>query len=265
MLACKKGVTQSNRNSTDQSQEGLIPLSTAAETEVLSVPVCQWPALMPSEFPIAFSPDKALSQIPAMVLLTACWTQEQAEAVADAIAARHGFQLDCRERNKFRYSKAHGYILLEMETWKTNYHESTSCFALTAELSLADGSYSAGLPTREYRKIPIRFARDINFMLWNLLDFLPDHRYQGEIKHWNSAKAYGFIRRPGAQDVFLHIRAVPYSERHRLAEQVRVRFRLKQTPRGLEAEDVIFPDCASPAEAVQPLSPFPGQDAGPAR
>jgi cold shock protein len=265
MLACKKDVTQSNCNSADQPQQTLMPLSTVAEAEALSVPVRQWPALTPSDFPIAFSPEKALTQLPVIVLLTACWTQEQAEAVADALAARHGFQLDSRERNKFRYSMAQGYILLEIETWLTNWHESTSCFALTAELSLAGGSYSAGLPTREYRKIPIRFARDINFMLWNLLDFLPDHRYQGEIKHWNSAKAYGFIKRPGAQDVFLHIRAVPYSERHRLAEQVRVRFRLKQTPRGLEAEDVIFPDCAFPAEAVQPRSPFPGQDAGPAR
>lgn len=62
---------------------------------------------------------------------------------------------------------------------------------------------------------------------------------RGRVKWFNDTKGYGFIELPdGSDDVFVHYSAINMSGFKTLAEGMEVEFELKQSERGLQAENV---------------------------
>lgn len=68
-----------------------------------------------------------------------------------------------------------------------------------------------------------------------------NERVQGHIKWFSHQKRYGFIRREdGLPDVFLHVNEFRSSaDTHWVKEGDSVEFVVEQTPRGLNAVDVV--------------------------
>lgn len=61
----------------------------------------------------------------------------------------------------------------------------------------------------------------------------------GTVKWFNSAKGFGFIERDsGAEDIFVHFRAIRGQGHRALREGQRVRFTVTEHDKGLQAEDV---------------------------
>lgn len=63
-------------------------------------------------------------------------------------------------------------------------------------------------------------------------------RQTGTVKWFNAAKGFGFIEREGADDVFVHFRAINGEGYRNLAEGQKVDFTVVQGQKGLQAEDV---------------------------
>ena len=63
-------------------------------------------------------------------------------------------------------------------------------------------------------------------------------RQTGTVKWFNAAKGFGFIEREGADDVFVHFRAINGEGYRSLAEGQKVDFTVIQGQKGLQAEDV---------------------------
>ncbi len=63
-------------------------------------------------------------------------------------------------------------------------------------------------------------------------------RQTGTVKWFNAAKGFGFIEREGADDVFVHFRAINGEGYRSLAEGQKVDFSVVQGQKGLQAEDV---------------------------
>lgn len=63
-------------------------------------------------------------------------------------------------------------------------------------------------------------------------------RQTGTVKWFNAAKGFGFIEREGADDVFVHFRAINGDGYRSLAEGQKVDFTVVQGQKGLQAEDV---------------------------
>jgi len=61
---------------------------------------------------------------------------------------------------------------------------------------------------------------------------------QGVVKWFNGTKGYGFIERPGGQDVFVHFNAIVGDGFRNLEEAQRVEFKVVQGQKGLQAENV---------------------------
>ncbi len=61
---------------------------------------------------------------------------------------------------------------------------------------------------------------------------------RGTVKWFNSAKGYGFISRPGAEDVFVHFKAIVGEGYKNLNEGDQVEFDVEQGPKGLQAANV---------------------------
>jgi CspA family cold shock protein len=61
---------------------------------------------------------------------------------------------------------------------------------------------------------------------------------KGIVKWFNAAKGYGFIQRPGGEDVFVHFSAIQANGYRSLEEGAEVEFEVKQGPKGLQAENV---------------------------
>jgi len=61
---------------------------------------------------------------------------------------------------------------------------------------------------------------------------------KGTVKWFNAAKGYGFIQRPGGEDVFVHFRAIAGSGYKTLNEGDQVQFDVEQGPKGLQATNV---------------------------
>jgi CspA family cold shock protein len=61
---------------------------------------------------------------------------------------------------------------------------------------------------------------------------------QGTVKWFNSAKGFGFIARPGAEDVFVHFKAIVGDGYKTLNEGDKVEFEVERGPKGLQATNV---------------------------
>jgi Cold shock proteins len=60
----------------------------------------------------------------------------------------------------------------------------------------------------------------------------------GTVKWFNSAKGYGFISRPGGEDVFVHFKAITSNGYKTLNEGDKVEFEVENGPKGLQAANV---------------------------
>jgi CspA family cold shock protein len=64
-------------------------------------------------------------------------------------------------------------------------------------------------------------------------------REVGTVKWFNNSKGYGFIAREGADDVFVHYSAIQGDGFKTLEEGDRVEFSVEQSPKGLQAANVV--------------------------
>ena len=62
---------------------------------------------------------------------------------------------------------------------------------------------------------------------------------RGTVKWFNDSKGYGFISQPTGDDVFVHFSRIVGEGFRTLKEGEEVEFELKETDRGLQAENVV--------------------------
>ncbi len=60
----------------------------------------------------------------------------------------------------------------------------------------------------------------------------------GTVKWFNDARGYGFISRPGGDDLFVHYSAIEVDGYKSLAEGQEVEFEVAEGPKGLQAINV---------------------------
>ena len=61
---------------------------------------------------------------------------------------------------------------------------------------------------------------------------------KGTVKWFNAAKGFGFISRPGGEDVFVHFKAIKGDGYKSLNEGDSVEFEVEKGPKGLQASNV---------------------------
>ena len=61
---------------------------------------------------------------------------------------------------------------------------------------------------------------------------------KGTVKWFNAAKGFGFISRPGGEDVFVHFKAIKGDGYKNLNEGDSVEFEVEKGPKGLQASNV---------------------------
>ncbi len=64
-------------------------------------------------------------------------------------------------------------------------------------------------------------------------------RIVGAVKWFNTTKGYGFLSREDGPDVFVHYSAIVGDGFRNLEEGERVEFSIVETPKGLQATDVV--------------------------
>lgn len=64
-------------------------------------------------------------------------------------------------------------------------------------------------------------------------------RYSGVVKWFDDSKGYGFISQEQGPDVFVHFRAIRGEGFRSLQEGQRVEFDIVESPKGLQASDVV--------------------------
>ncbi len=60
----------------------------------------------------------------------------------------------------------------------------------------------------------------------------------GTVKWFNADKGFGFIARPGGEDIFVHYKAIVASGYKSLTEGDHVKFEVERGPKGLSATSV---------------------------
>jgi cold shock protein len=65
-----------------------------------------------------------------------------------------------------------------------------------------------------------------------------DTRETGQVKWFNVSKGFGFITRENGDDVFVHFRNIRGRGHRSLTEGQQVRFNVRESDKGLQAEDV---------------------------
>ena len=61
----------------------------------------------------------------------------------------------------------------------------------------------------------------------------------GKVKWFNNAKGYGFIEKPGEQDIFVHYSAISGDGYKTLIQGQEVEFEVTNGPKGPQAENVM--------------------------
>lgn len=61
----------------------------------------------------------------------------------------------------------------------------------------------------------------------------------GKVKWFNETKGYGFIEQEGEKDVFVHYTAIRMDGYRTLKEGQPVQYTVMETPKGLQAADVV--------------------------
>jgi CspA family cold shock protein len=61
----------------------------------------------------------------------------------------------------------------------------------------------------------------------------------GKVKWFNNAKGYGFIEKPGEQDIFVHYSAISGDGYKTLVQGQEVEFEVTNGPKGPQAENVM--------------------------
>lgn len=61
----------------------------------------------------------------------------------------------------------------------------------------------------------------------------------GRVKWFNETRGYGFIQQEGGEDVFVHFSAIQAEGFRTLTEGERVEFEVAQSPRGMQAANVM--------------------------
>lgn len=64
-------------------------------------------------------------------------------------------------------------------------------------------------------------------------------RYTGVVKWFDDSKGYGFISQEQGPDVFVHFRAIRGEGFRSLREGQQVEFDIVESPKGLQASDVV--------------------------
>jgi CspA family cold shock protein len=65
------------------------------------------------------------------------------------------------------------------------------------------------------------------------------NRIQGTVKWFNPSKGYGFLGRENGDDVFVYYTAIRSDNVRRLEKNQFVEFSIEESPKGLQAADVI--------------------------
>jgi CspA family cold shock protein len=64
-------------------------------------------------------------------------------------------------------------------------------------------------------------------------------RFIGTIKWFNAYKGYGFIGREEGDDIFVHFSAITMDGYRRLDEGQEVEFSIEESPKGVQAANVV--------------------------
>jgi CspA family cold shock protein len=65
-------------------------------------------------------------------------------------------------------------------------------------------------------------------------------RQTGKVKWFNNTKGYGFIEQNDGEDIFVHYSAIQSEGYRTLDEGQEVEYSVIDSPKGLQAENVIF-------------------------
>ncbi|PCI51255.1 MAG: hypothetical protein COB51_02260 [Moraxellaceae bacterium] len=80
---------------------------------------------------------------------------------------------------------------------------------------------------------------------------MSEERILGIVKWFDNSKGFGFIQRPGEDDVFVHYRAIRGEGYRTLKDGQTVDFQIIEGPKGFSAEDVgVIEGAPAPALAA---------------
>lgn len=68
---------------------------------------------------------------------------------------------------------------------------------------------------------------------------MSESKVKGKLKWWNSAKGFGFITLEDGRDAFAHYSAIVGTGNKNLDDDSTCEFVLVETPKGLQARDIV--------------------------